>query len=190
MNRLLTAFAILLLTATASFALEKVEPIQETIGYVAKESKLANGGAARMVEEWGQLKPMLTDLTEFPVNFKTESVVYCAMPSQFDGGSYAPQLTIAQDQGVLKVTCKAEWPEIFMEKTNTRRYAIAKIPRFDGPIEIMFAVIGPEFAPFAPLFQPINIPPLAEYPIFGPAGTTADFLPVDKPAHITPGEDP
>ena len=176
MSRLLPLLVFLTLAAAPALHAEelmhKVEQIREDVGHVAKASKLPIGGTARTWEEWEQLKPMLSDLTEYPVNFEKDTILYCAMPAAFDGGSYPVRAeTIVLDQGVLRVTCKAEWPEIFMEKTNTRRYHLVTVPKFDGPIEITFTMIGPEFVPFAPLFSTITIPPREDYPIFGPAQT-------------------
>ena len=172
MSRLRVVLALLTLGAVSAPALEKVAIVNEDVGHVAKESPLPNGGAARNMDEWKSLKPMLTDLTDFPVNFEQETALYCSMPSTFDGGSYPIRAeTMYLEGGVLKVQCKAEWPDVFMSKTNTRRYHIVTVPRFDGPIEIAFTMIGPEFASFAPLFSTIHIPPLADYPIFGPADT-------------------
>lgn len=175
MNRLLPLAILLTLTAApaarAEELMRKVELIREDVGHVEKASKLPNGGTARTWEEWEQLKPMLSDLGQYQVNFEKETVLYCAMPEAFDGGSYPIRAeTLVLDHGVLRVTCKAEWPEIFMEKTNTRRYHVVTVPKFDGPIEITFAVIGPEFIQFAPLFSSITVLPREDYPVFGPAG--------------------
>ena len=202
MKRFLPILALLLVGAGAS-AMEKVVLLRDEVGHVANESPLPNGGAARTAEEWAQLKPMLTDLSDAPIDFTKETLVYCSLPSAFDGGSYTVRAeTIVLDGGALTVHCKAEWPNVFLEKTGTRRYHLAVIPKFDGPIEIAFSLIGPEFTAFAPLFATLHVPPLADYPIFGPAGTAAPAAPGplgsdlisdvlgDKPASVTLGEDP
>lgn len=175
MTRLAPVVAALLLAAPAVRAEEelmrKVDYARDTVGHVAKDSALRNGGAARTMEEWTQLRPLLTDLQEFPIDFSKETAIFCSLPSAFDGGSYPIKAElIVLDHGALRVECKAEWPDIFLEKTNTRRYHLVVIPRFTGPIEINFTMLGAEFAAFSSLFSTINIPPLPEHPIFGPAG--------------------